>query len=173
MSSYLWCGVDGELQLGLLAVVHTQPLHQQGCETRPSATAKRVEDEEALQTGALVSQLADPVQHQVHDLLADGVVAASVVVGCVFFARDELFRMEELSVLPRSYLVCNMIENLPCNFFQRSTSKFKMKSKCFQTISQQIISVRWDKPSIFLPSQCGDMRSIQAIHYPGHSVLIL
>jgi hypothetical protein len=44
----LWGRVDGELQLGLLAVVHREPLHQQGGETRPSAAAKRVKDEEAL-----------------------------------------------------------------------------------------------------------------------------
>ena len=57
-----------------------------------------MEDKKALESGALVSKLADSVQNQVHDLLADGVVTAGVVVGSVFLARYELFRMEELSV---------------------------------------------------------------------------
>ena len=39
-----------------------------------------------LEAGALVSQLPHPVQHQVHNLLADGVVAARVVVGGILFA---------------------------------------------------------------------------------------
>jgi len=42
-----------------------------------------VEDEEALQTGALVSQLADAVEDKVDDLLADGVVTTGIVVGGV------------------------------------------------------------------------------------------
>ena len=46
--------VHRELQLGLLPVVHRQTLHQQGRETRAGPPAKAVEDEEALQSGALV-----------------------------------------------------------------------------------------------------------------------
>ena len=103
--AHLRSGVDGELQLGLLAVVHRQTLHQQGGEAGAGATTEGVEDEEALQTRALVSQLADAVQNQVHDFLADGVVTAGVVVGGVLFARDELLGVEELSVLAGPNLV--------------------------------------------------------------------
>jgi hypothetical protein len=46
---YLWGWVDGELQLGPLAVVYGEALHEEGCEPRPCSTTKRVEDEEALQ----------------------------------------------------------------------------------------------------------------------------
>ena len=52
---HLWRWVDGELQLRLLAVVNRKTLHQQGGETRASSTSKAVEDQEALETGALVS----------------------------------------------------------------------------------------------------------------------
>ena len=45
-----------------------------------------MEDEESLETGALVSGLADAVENKVDDFFADGVVAASVVIGSVFFA---------------------------------------------------------------------------------------
>ena len=103
--AHLRSGVDGKLQLGLLAVVHRQTLHQQGGEAGARATTEGVEDEEALQTRALVSQLADAVQNQVHDFLADGVVTAGIVVGGVLFASDKLLRVEELSVYSSSHLI--------------------------------------------------------------------
>lgn len=46
--------VDGKLQLALLAVIGRQTLKQQRTETRTRATTKRVEDQEALQTAAVV-----------------------------------------------------------------------------------------------------------------------
>merc|ERR1719282_1672450 len=48
--------VDGELELGLLAVVHAQPLGEEGGESGAGATAEGVEDEESLESGTLVSQ---------------------------------------------------------------------------------------------------------------------
>ena len=66
-----------------------------------------MEDEEALQTGALVGQLTDPVEDEVDDLLADGVVAAGVVVGSVLLASDELLGVEELTVGAGADLVCS------------------------------------------------------------------
>merc|ERR1712018_226074 len=98
-------GVDGELQLGFLAVVHGQTLHEQGGEARAGATAEGVEDEESLQTCALVSQFPDSVQDQVHDLLADGVVTTSVVVGGILLAGDQLLGVEQLTVCAGADLV--------------------------------------------------------------------
>ena len=46
---HLRCRVDGELQLGLLAVVDTEPLHQQRGEAGAGTAAERVEDQETLQ----------------------------------------------------------------------------------------------------------------------------
>ena len=51
-----------------------------------------------LEARAVVGELADAVKHQVDNLLADGVVATSVVVGSVLLARDELLGVVELAV---------------------------------------------------------------------------
>merc|ERR1712024_184966 len=104
-SGHLRGGVDGELELGLLAVVDRQPLHEEGGESRSSSTTEAVEDEESLKTGTLVGQLADSVKDQVDDLLADGVVAPCVVVGGVLLARYHLLGMEQLAVGSSANLV--------------------------------------------------------------------
>jgi len=57
-----------------------------------------VEDQETLETSALVGKLADAVEHEVNNFLSDGVVTTGVVVGGIFLSRDELFRVEELTV---------------------------------------------------------------------------
>ena len=51
-----------------------------------------------LEASAVVCQLADPVQHQVDDLLADGVVPTSVVVRRVLLAGHQLLGVEQLAV---------------------------------------------------------------------------
>ena len=79
-------------------VVHRESLHKKRSEARASAATEGMEDEESLEPGALVRQLPHPVQHQVDDLLANGVVAASVIVGGVLFARNQLLGMEQLAV---------------------------------------------------------------------------
>ena len=90
--------VNGELQLGLLAIINKQTFHQQGGEPRTSSPTKAVENQEALKTGTLVSQFLNSVQDEVHDLLANGVVTSGIVIGSIFFACDELLRVEELVV---------------------------------------------------------------------------
>lgn len=95
---YLRGRIDGEFQLGLLSVVDRESLHEQRGEPWAGPPSEAVEDEESLEAGALVGQLAAPVQHQVDDLLADGVVAASVVIGCVLLASDQLLGVEQLAV---------------------------------------------------------------------------
>jgi len=104
-SGHLRGGVDGELQLGLLAIVDRQAFHKQGSEARAGAATERVEDKESLETGALVSQLADAVQDQVDDFLADGVVATGVVVGGVLLASDQLLGVEQLTVCSGADLI--------------------------------------------------------------------
>ena len=47
-------------------------------------------DEPHLEASAVVGQVANAVQDEVDDLLADRVVPARVVVGGVLLARDEL-----------------------------------------------------------------------------------
>jgi hypothetical protein len=51
-----------------------------------------------LKAGAVVSQLADAVEAEVNNLLADSVMATSEVVGSILFATDELLRVEELAI---------------------------------------------------------------------------
>lgn len=46
----------------------------------------------------LTHQLANPVQDEVNDLLANGVVPTGIVIGSIFLACDQLLRVEELAV---------------------------------------------------------------------------
>ena len=97
-SGHLGSRVDRELQLGLLAIVNREAFHQEGSESRSGATAKGVEKKESLEARALVSQLANTVQNEVNDLLANGVVSTSIVVGSIFLSGDQLLRVEQLAV---------------------------------------------------------------------------
>ena len=76
-----------------------------GTRTGAGATADSVEEEETLEAGAVVRELADAVEHEVDDLLADGVVAAGVVVGRVLLAGDQLLRVVQLAVRAGAHLV--------------------------------------------------------------------
>jgi len=98
-------GIDGETELRLLAVVDGEALQEEGTEAGASATTDGVEHEEALETRAVVGELADAVEAQVDDFLADRVVATSVVVGGILLAGDQLLRVEELAVGARADLV--------------------------------------------------------------------
>lgn len=102
---YLRSGVDGELKFGFLSVVDRQSFHQQGAESRSGTTTEGVEDQESLETGTLVSQFSESVEDEIDDLLSDGVVSTSVVVGGIFFAGDQLLGVEQLSVGSSSDLV--------------------------------------------------------------------
>ena len=61
-------------------------------------TQEKVWAEFCWRTGAVVCQLADAVEAQVNNLLADGVVATGEVVGGILLATDELLRVEQLAV---------------------------------------------------------------------------
>jgi len=90
--------VDGEAELGLLAVVDGESLEEEGTETGTGTTTDGVEDEEALETSALISELTDSVEAEIDDFLTNGVVTTGEVVGSVFLTGDELLGVEELSV---------------------------------------------------------------------------
>ena len=91
-------GVDGEAELGLLAVVDGKSLEEEGAETGSGTTTDGVEDQEALETSALIGELSDSVEAEVDNFLTTGVVATGEVVGGVFLAGDQLLRVEELAV---------------------------------------------------------------------------
>ena len=109
-SGHLGSWVDGKLELRLLAIVDGKTLHEKRGKTRAGTTTEGMEDEESLETCALVGQLTDPVEHKINDLLPDGVVATSIVVGSVFLAGDQLFWVEQLTVCPSAHLICKMIK---------------------------------------------------------------
>mmetsp|Transcript_6690 Transcript_6690/g.10578 ORF Transcript_6690/g.10578 Transcript_6690/m.10578 type:complete len:279 (+) Transcript_6690:660-1496(+) len=91
-------GDDGEAKLGLLAVVDREALAKESGKAGAGAATDGVEDHEALETGTVVGQLPDAVEHEVDNLLAHGVVATGEVVGGILLAGDELLRVEELAV---------------------------------------------------------------------------
>ena len=90
--------VDTELELALLAVVDGETLHEEGTETGTGTTTEGVEDEEALETIAVVGDVAHLVEDLVDELLANGVVTTGVVVGGILLAGDHLLRVEEGAV---------------------------------------------------------------------------
>jgi hypothetical protein len=94
----LWRWVDGVTELGLLAVVNGEALEQERAETGACATTDGVEDEEALETSAVVGELADAIQAKINDFLSDGIMATCVIVGRIFLSGDELLWVEELAV---------------------------------------------------------------------------
>ena len=57
-----------------------------------------MEHKETLKTGTLVSKLSDSVKAKINNFFTNGVVTSSKVVCGIFFSRDQLFRVEELSV---------------------------------------------------------------------------
>jgi len=90
--------VYAESELGLAAVVYGEALKEKRSKTGAGTTSNSVEAEEALKTGAVVSKLANAVKYKVYDLLADGVVATSVVVSSILLAGDDLLRVVESAV---------------------------------------------------------------------------
>merc|ERR1719357_329815 len=104
-SGNLGSRVDGELKLALLAVVHGQPLHKQGRKARSGAASEGMEQKESLKSSTGVSELPNPVENQVDNLLSDRVVSSSVVVSGVLLSVDELLGMVQLTVGSASGLI--------------------------------------------------------------------
>mgnify|MGYP000913770465 FL=1 len=101
----LWGWVDGESELGLLAVIDGKSLKEERSKTRSSATTDGVEHKESLETSALIGELSDSVEAEINNLLTDGVVTTGEVVGGIFLTGDKLLWMEELSVGASSDLI--------------------------------------------------------------------
>ena len=64
-----------------------------------------MKNEKPLEPGTLIGQLTNPVKDKINNLFADRVVPSSVIVGGIFFARDQLFRVKKLSVGSGSNLI--------------------------------------------------------------------
>ena len=70
--------VHAELELRLLAIVSRKPLKDESTETRTSSTTEGVENEEALETTAVICEAANPIHHIVDLLLANGIVSTGI-----------------------------------------------------------------------------------------------
>ena len=100
--------INTELQLAFLAIVDREAFHKQSTETRPSSSTKGVEDQETLQTGAVVGHTTDLVQDLVNQFLANCVVTAGVVVGRILLSSDHLLGMEQVPICTGSHFVDNI-----------------------------------------------------------------
>merc|ERR1719199_2075897 len=101
----LRAGPHSEAQLGLLAVVDGEALQHEAAEARPSASTDSVVHHESLQAGAVVSEFTDAVEHQVDNLLADGIMASRKIVGRSLLSSDKLLRVEELAIGSGTHLI--------------------------------------------------------------------
>ena len=99
--------VDGETELGLLAVIDGESLEEERSKTGSSATTDGVEHEESLETSALIGELSDSVEAEINNFLTDGVVTTGEVVGGILLTGDKLLWVEELSVGAGSDLIDN------------------------------------------------------------------
>ena len=90
---------------------------------------KVVKKYEALETGAVVSQLTDAVESEVDNFFADGVMSTSEIVRGIFLAGDQLFRMEKLTVRAGAHLIdhrwLQIEENCAGNLKFTTLLKFK------------------------------------------------
>jgi hypothetical protein len=88
-----------------------------------------VEDEESLETGALVSEFSGSVENQIDQFFADSIVTSSVVVSGILFTSDKLFWVEKLSVSTSSDLIDNswlqINENSPWYVFTGTSFREK------------------------------------------------
>jgi hypothetical protein len=97
-SRYLRRRVYAESKLGFATVVNAEALKEKRAKTGASTTTNSVKAKESLKTSAVVSQLADAVEYDVNNFLADGVVATSVVVSSIFLSGDDLLWVVERAV---------------------------------------------------------------------------
>ena len=104
-SGDLWGWIDGETKLGLLTIIDGKSLEEERSKTGSGTTTDGVENEETLETSALISELSDSVEAEINDFLTNGVVTSGEVVGGIFLTGDELLWMEELSVGSGSNLI--------------------------------------------------------------------
>jgi len=64
-----------------------------------------VEDEESLESSAVLCELSDSVHHELDLFPSDGIVTTGIVVCCIFLSSDELLRMEESLIFSSSDLI--------------------------------------------------------------------
>jgi len=103
----LWGWVNCETELGFLTVIDRKSFKKERSETRSSSSTNSVEYKETLETCALISELSDSIKAEINNFFTNCVVTSSKVVSSIFFTRDKLFWMEELSVCSCSNFIDN------------------------------------------------------------------
>ena len=103
----LWGWIDGESELGFFTVIDGKSLEEKGSESGTGSSTDGVEDEETLETSALIGKLSDSVEAEINDFFTNGVMSSGEVVGSIFFTGDELLWMEQLSVGSSSDFIDN------------------------------------------------------------------
>jgi hypothetical protein len=98
-------GIDGETKLWFLAIINWEALQKERSKTRPSTPTNGIENKKPLEASAVVSKLTNAVQAEINNLLPDCVMTTGKVVGSIFLATDELFRVEELTVGSSPYFI--------------------------------------------------------------------
>jgi len=58
-----------------------------------------------LQASAIVGKFTNAIENQIDNFLSNSVMSASEVVGCIFFASDQLLWMEQLTVSASADLI--------------------------------------------------------------------
>jgi hypothetical protein len=61
-----------------------------------------MKDQKALEADAIFDQSADTIRNNIGDLSTDRVMSSSIIIGCIFLARYQLIRMEQLAVGTRA-----------------------------------------------------------------------
>lgn len=57
-----------------------------------------MEDEESLETSAIISDMTNFVHHLINQFLADGIMSTSIVVRSILLPRDHLLWVKKVSV---------------------------------------------------------------------------
>ena len=82
----LWGWVDGETELGFLTVIDGKSLEEERSKTGSGTSTDGVEDEETLESSALIGELSDSVEAEIDDLLTNGVMSSGEVVGGILLS---------------------------------------------------------------------------------------
>ena len=101
--------IDCKLELRLFAVILRKTLEKECTEARAGAASERVEDQEALQAGAVVGNTADTLDNGIGQLLPDSVVASGIVVRRIFFTANQQFGVEEVPIGTGSDLIDGLV----------------------------------------------------------------
>jgi hypothetical protein len=100
--------VNAEFKLALLSIVYRQALHEECTKSRTGTTTEGVENQETLETRAVVGDTSNLVQDLINKFLSDSVVTTGVVVGSILLSSNHLFRMEQAAVGTSSDLIDNV-----------------------------------------------------------------